>query len=380
MTPDVSDFGPFDGRRWLNCAHQGPLPRVAVEEAHEAIEWKRTPAALQSMARFETVPERLRDAISTLIDAPREEVVLANSASYGLHLLANGIPWERGDEVLVVEGDFPADILPWLGAEQQSEAVEVRSLNPRNQIPTPAELAAAITPDTRIFCTTWVHSFSGQTADLEGLGKVCEEHDVRFVVNGSQGIGARPLDVRDFPVDAVTSVGFKWLCGPYGTGFCWVDSSLLQTLTYNQAYWLDLAADLGEKSEIEIPDQASTASRYDLFGTANFFNFKPLAAAIEYLLDVGMETIAAHDQRLVEQFLSGLDETKYDVVSPRAGDSRSTLIFVSHQIPKRNEALHERLATAGIDVAFRHGALRLSPHLYNTAADIDAALSVLNSV
>jgi selenocysteine lyase/cysteine desulfurase len=332
------------------------------------------------MEPFRSVPERLRDAIATLIDAPREEVVLANSASYGLHLLANGIPWEAGDEILVVDGDFPANILPWLGVEQQSTNVQVRQLSPQSHLPTPEELAASITPDTRLFCTTWVHSFSGQTAHLQALGEVCRENDVLFVVNAAQGIGARPLSVTDLPVDAVTSVGYKWLCGPYGTGFCWLHTSLLRSLKYNQAYWFDLAAELGDQAEIEIPERAPTARRYDIFGTANFFNFKPWAAAIEYLLDIGVETIASHDQQLVEKLLTGIDETKYDVLSPRDGDFRSTLVFLSHRDRKRNQEIHERMVTKGIDIAYRRGSLRLSPHLYNTQADIESAISVLNSV
>ena len=106
-------FGPFDGRAWLNCAHQGPLPRVAAEAALRALEWKVMPARLDD-ERFHSVPARLKQAIGRLIDAPPDQVILGNSTSYGLHLLANGMPWEKGDEILLMEGDFPASILPWL--------------------------------------------------------------------------------------------------------------------------------------------------------------------------------------------------------------------------------------------------------------------------
>jgi selenocysteine lyase/cysteine desulfurase len=381
MFDDYShDFGPFNGRTWLNCAHQGALPQVAAQEAREAIAWKVTPYEL-TPERFNSVPARLRTALARLVNASTDEIILGNSASYGLHLVANGISWNQGDEVLVVANDFPSDILPWLRLEKQG--VRVHRLHPQNPLPDPDELRRAVTPRTRLFCTTWVHSFSGFAADLDGLGAVCRENGVIFVVNASQGLGARALDVRTVPLDAVVSVGFKWLCGPYGTGFCWIKPELLESLEYNQTYWLAqmTAVDLGrENSELSLPKGPPSARTYDVFGTANFFNFKPWAASVEYLLNQGIDRIAAYDQRLVEQFIRGLDSKKYDLASPMTGGARSTLVFVSHRDAARNDEIRMRLGEGGIDVAYRKGKLRLSPHLYNTSADIEKALAVLNAV
>jgi cysteine desulfurase/selenocysteine lyase len=381
VTDDFShDFGPFNGRTWLNCAHQGPLPRMAAEEAREAILWKVAPYELTT-ERFNSVPARLKSALARLVGTSADEIILANSASYGLHLLANGIPWRQGDEVLVVAGDFPSDILPWLRLEKHG--VRVRLLHPRNPLPDPDELSRAISLRTRLFCTTWVHSFSGYAADLDGLGSVCRQRDVTFVVNASQALGARPLDARAVPVDAVISVGFKWLCGPYGTGFCWMRPDLLASLQYNQTYWLAAmtADDLGrEAGEVRPPVGPPTARTYDVFGTANFFNFKPWAASVEYLLRQGIDRIALHDQRLVEQFISGVDAKKYELASPATGEARSTLVFISHRDPTRNDEIQRKLAEAGIEAAYRKGKMRFSPHLYNTSADITKALAVLNAV
>lgn len=373
------DFGPFHGRTWLNCAHQGPLPRVAADEAREAIAWKIAPYQLTT-ERFNSVPARVRSALARLIGTSTDEIILGNSASYGLHLLANGIPWQQGDEILVVAGDFPSDILPWLRLERGG--VHVRRLHPRNPLPDADELHKAITPKTRLFCTTWVHSFSGCVADLGELGSVCRESGVRFVVNASQALGVRPLEVRAAPVDAVTSVGFKWLCGPYGTGFCWMRPDLLASLRCKQAYWLTAmtADDLAkEADEVHLPEGPATARTYDIFGTANFFNFKPWAASIEYLLSHGIDRVARHVQNLVEQFIAGLDVRKYELTSPRAGAARSTLVFVSHRDAARNDEVYRRLKAAGIDAAYRKGKLRFSPHLHNTSADIEKAVDVLNS-
>jgi len=153
MSKDYSqDFGPFGGRTWLNCAHQGPLPRRSVAEAHEAIAWKISPHELTA-ERFSGVPSRLKRALGKLIGVPADEVVLGNSASYGLHLVANGMPWQSGDQVLLVEGDFPSDILPWLALERRG--VQVRRVQARRHVLEPDELETHLTPATRLFCTTW---------------------------------------------------------------------------------------------------------------------------------------------------------------------------------------------------------------------------------
>ena len=96
--------------------------------------------------------------LGRLIGAPADAIILGNSASYGLHLLAGSLPLREGDEVLLVHGDFPSVLLPWLVLERRG--VRVRYLHPARHLPEPEELAAALMPRTRVFCTTWVHSFS----------------------------------------------------------------------------------------------------------------------------------------------------------------------------------------------------------------------------
>ena len=372
-------FGDFAGRSWLNTAHQGALPLAAAEAAREAIAWKLDPAEL-SQERFDTVPLRLRETLGRLVNVPADDVILANSASRGLHLVANALDWKAGDEVLVLDNDFPSDVLPWRLPERD-HGVRVVPIAPRDKVVAAHELEAAITPRTRLFCTTWVHSFSGCAVDLDALGSICRERGVLFVVNGSQGVGARPLDLAAAPVDAFTCVGFKWLCGPYGTGFAWIRPALRETLKPRQAYWLSMltAEDLGAPVLPTELREGRGARAFDLFGTANFFNFVPWTAALDHVMGIGVEAIRDHDQALVARFIDGLDRNRFEITSPlEDGPRRSTLVFFAHRDPTRNRALHAGLREGGVDVAFRAGALRLAPHLYNSAADIDRALALLH--
>jgi selenocysteine lyase/cysteine desulfurase len=123
----AAGFGPFDGRIWLNTAHQGPLPRLAVEMAGQAAALKAAPHRIADND-FSDVPERLRALLARLVGGAPDQVVLGNSTSYGLHLVANGLAWADGDEVLVIEGDYPATILPW--QRLAPLGVRVRPLRP----------------------------------------------------------------------------------------------------------------------------------------------------------------------------------------------------------------------------------------------------------
>ena len=245
-------FGPLD-RAWINTAHQGPLPRAAAEAARLAIEEKLDPRRIAEEAFFE-VPHTLRGTLGRLVGADPREIVLANSTSYGLDLLAHGLPLQAGDEVLLVEGDFPASIYPWLPLQRRG--VRLRTLPASSGALEPDDLQAALSDRTRVVCTSWAFSFTGRTADVRALVDVCRQHgDITFVLNGSQSVGARPTDVYELGMDALVSCGFKWLCGPYATGFTWLRPQLLQRLEYEQGYWL-----------AQVDEIASPPEHYELRG------------------------------------------------------------------------------------------------------------------
>ena len=238
----AAEFGPFDGRVWLNTAHQGPLPRAAVDATAHAATLKAAPHRIAD-DDFATVPGRLRALLGRLVGSPADQIVLGNSTTYGLHLIANGLPWSAGDEVLVIESDYPATVLPWQRLARSG--VHIRPLRPAGGQLTADELAAAIGPRTRVVAVTWVDSFTGCTLDLQALGSGCRQAGTFLVVNASQALGVRAISVRSAPVDAVVSCGYKWLCGPCATGFAWLSPALMNCLRPQQAYWLAMQADRG---------------------------------------------------------------------------------------------------------------------------------------
>jgi selenocysteine lyase/cysteine desulfurase len=371
----ADDLGPSDGETWINCAHQGPLPRVSVEALNEAASLKIRPQTIDDEMFF-TIPRRLKEALGRLLNVSHDEVILGNSTSYGLHLIANGMRWEEGDEVLLVEGDFPADIMPWL--DLRKKGVSIKFIRPRRHVPSSEELVDEITDRTRLFCTTWVNSFTGHLIDIEGIGGICREHGVVSVVNGTQALGAKALNLKRTNIDAFTSCGFKWLCGPYGTGFCWIEPDLLGQLECNQAYWLTLQEGVGLEGETRMEVYYDLgAKRFDVFGTANFLNFMPWTASVEYLLSKGISSIEEHNEGLVEHLVKNIDLGSYEVVSPQIGEEMSSIAVLDH-LDGRNREIHARLLKEGYYISLRNSRLRISPHLYNSMEEMDAVLDLLN--
>ena len=253
------------------------------------------------------------------------------------------------------------------------------ALYPKDETLSADEPSAAVRPGTRVLALTWVDSFTGHTADLRALGEVCRSAGVLFVVNASQAIGARTLDVTSTPVDAVVSCGHKWLCGPYGTGFTWLHPDLLARLRPQQAYWLAMQAGRGldQMRNTTLRDDLGVRA-FDVFCPANFLDALPWTTAVELILDIGVEAIAAHDQELVDLLVCGLDPDRYRLISPADRASRSTLVVLD-RIDGTAEQRHRQLIASGVDMAFREGNLRVCPHLFNTAAEITRALDALRA-
>jgi selenocysteine lyase/cysteine desulfurase len=333
-----------------------------------------------SDASFVELPQRLRAALAALVGGHPDQIVLGNSASWGLQVIANAFPWQDGDAVSLVASDYPASIHPWLVLERRG--VRIRRVGRPGSMPDEDEIAASLTPETRVLCVTWVDSYSGRRLDMATLAESCGRRGTFLVVNVTQGLGALPLDVAQSGIDALSASGFKWLLGPYATGFAWIAPPLLEILNPVQSYWLaepdDIALDLGAVHEPRLRDDLG-ARAFDIFGTANFFNFAPWLASVEYLLSIGLERIAEHDGALVQRLLEGVDTARYQVVTPQAPSERAAIVALRPLTMPAELGVAE-LGRRQFDVALRAGHLRISPHLYNTPKDIDALLEALDEI
>jgi selenocysteine lyase/cysteine desulfurase len=212
---------------------------------------------------------------------------------------------------------------------------------------------------------------------VPALAEVCREHgDIVFVLNGSQAVGARPTDVGALGIDALVSCGFKWLCGPYATGFAWLSSALLASLNHQQGYWLGQVDDISRPpDDYRLRDDLGAAA-HDVFCTANLSTYPAWERSVAMLLDAGLADVHRRDQALVQRLIDGLP-SGWRLRSPADRDSRSTLVFLEPAAGGPIDDAVRALDAAGVDVGERAGMIRVSPHVHNTARDIDRVLDTL---
>jgi selenocysteine lyase/cysteine desulfurase len=377
FSPCKADFPGLANIVWLNAAHQGPMPMPAIAASHDAIALKSNPSLITDDL-FSTVPDQLRSALAKVIGANAEDIVLANSASYGLHLIAHSFKWRHGDEIVAISGDFPSTGLPWMLLERQG--VKVRFIETKGLVVTAEEIERALSNNTRIVAITWVHSFTGGVADLDAIGDVCRRHRVRLVVNGSQGVGAKRIHVKKTPIDAMTSVGFKFLCGPYATGFLWLRPGAWPELEPTKAYWLSLmnTEDLSGPIRLPEPPKHFRPSDHDIFCTANFNNYLPWLRSLEYLLDIGFSNIEEQSRALYESLVKAIDPGRYRIMGNPADRTQSNLVFLAPVKGRAACAIVAGLSRRQIYVSERRGQIRVSFHFYNSIEDIYCFAEAVN--
>lgn len=363
-------------------AHAGvcPLPRAAsdaiIRYAEEGSRNNQESAwATEQMAVA-------RQNAATLLDARPEEIALLGPTALGLSLVAQGLRWEAGDEVVFYQDDYPANVYPW-------STLEGRGIKPvRLKPPWPGAITwdvieAVITPRTRLVALASCHFLSGYRIDIEAIGRELSKRGVLFCVDGIQSLGAFPLRVGH--VDFLSADSHKWLLGPAAAGIFYVKKErqeLLQPALIGA--WNVVSPEFVAQEQTRFHP---TARRYEP-GILNYPGIAGMAASLGLLLEVGVEKIGARLLDLRRALLDGLRPLGYrlytedlDLDPATTDDCRSAIVTFRH--PDRDmRNVFEMLARNNVIASYRKNRegtdfVRLSPHFYNTLNEIDRVIEVL---
>ncbi len=368
-----SHFSDFGGKAYLDCAAQGPFPKVTAAEVRRALRLKEHPQEIQE-SLFEEIPDRARAAIARLIGCNPANVALGSGASHGINIAARGLPLKIGDDVLLPQGEFPANVYPWIGL--QESGIGVRIVPPSTgRITTAEDLINAIGARTRVISVSLVAFATGYRVDLEALGEACRERDIFLVVDGAQGVGAVDFRVADHPIDLLAVSGYKWLFGPYGTGFAYVNPRVLERLRVVYVNWLSVEGAAHRRLSPYEMRFRDGARRFDIPETASFLNLSALAASVEFVGRLRVPTVEAHARRLLDLLLRGAERTRLRVVSDLSPERRSTILALEAPSLEETRATYRRLLDRGVVVSLRDNLIRVSPNIYNTPGDIERFLA-----
>lgn len=329
---------------WLDTASYGLPPRPGWEALQAALaDWRRGAASWET---WTTATESARTSFARLVNAKTCQVAIGSATSELIGLIAACA--DKSAKVVVPDIEFTSNLFPWL--VQADRGVEVETVPARR-------LAESIDSRTTVVAFSAVQSSTGEIADLDAITAAANHYGALTVVDATQACGWLPLDASR--VDALVCGAYKWLMSPRGTAFAALSERLSAQLRPNNAGWY-AGEDVHDSYYGPPLRLASSARRFDV--SPAWFSWVGTAPALELLEAVGVEAVHAHDVALANRFCAGLGLP--------AADSA----IVSCSI----EGAAERLGRAGIRATTRAGRMRASFHLYNTTAEVDAALDALS--
>jgi selenocysteine lyase/cysteine desulfurase len=357
---------------YLNSASVSPMPKVTILEINRYLRERCTEGSRLELKWFREI-EDLRRLVSKLIGADPEEVALVKSTTHGIQLVAQGFPWKEGDEVLVVKGEFPANIYPWLTLERRG--VRVKFVEPSDGRVGIPEVERALTDNTRLLAISLVDYLTGHRRDLTEITSFLHQRGIYVSVDAIQGIGVIPFNVKETNVDFLSSGGTKWLLSPMGTGIFYVKKELLDVLELPLLGWRGVRNFLNFSNYDPTPREDARRFEGDTYNLAGLMGFR---ASLRLILDIGVDEIWQRVKGLTDILIDGLLSMEgCEILTPineRAGIVTFRLKGVDSQ--RIWEILNEKLIT----ISLREGWLRVSPHFYNDEKDIEKLLEELKRV
>ena len=322
--------------------------------------------------KWEDRLEEVRGLVAQLIAADPEEIAFTSNTSHSLNIVASGIDWREGDNLIGAETEFTANVYPWLNLQRLG--VEVRFAPARDNRILVEDIAALMDERTRLVALSFVEFATGFRNDLRAIGQLCRERGIYFCVDGIQGLGALDLKVTQSPIDFLATGAAKWLMGPIGAGFLYCRRALIERLVPIRVGWWGVV-DRDDFFRYDSPLR-DDARRFEE-GSLNFLGIHGLGASLGLLLEAGIPRIAERVLSLTDYLIAGLQERGYNITTPIASpQERSGIVCFNH--PQHDlDDLEQRLRKAKVIISKRGQAIRVSPHFYNDETDIDQLLDTL---
>ncbi len=366
-----------DDLHYLNCAYMSPLARPVEAAGVAGMQRKRVPSTI-GPEDFFAQSDAARRLFARLVHAEAERVALIPAASYGLATVARNVPVRRGQNLVVVHEQFPSNVYPWMRLAREAGA-ELRVVRPPEHGLRGARwnerLLEALDADTALVALGAVHWADGTRFDLDAVGARAREVGAVFVVDGTQSVGALPFDVRTTQPDALICAGYKWLLGPYSIGVAYFGPRFDDGVPLEEN-WIGRRGSERFDGLVQYEEAYQPgAVRFDVGERSNFILVPMLVAALELLHAWGVANVRAYCAALTRDLLREARDLGFvieDVVEPHLFGVR---------VPPRlsMERLREALAARNVAVSLRGDAIRISPHVYNDAADVEALREALHA-
>lgn len=360
---------------YFNHAAVGPWP-LATAEAARAFADENMRHGSKNYMDWLKREERLRRNLAHLAGASSgDDIALLKNTTEGICLVAAGLDWRAGQNVVLPADEFPSNRLPWLALAERG--VEAREVDIRAADDAEQALLDAMDRHTRLLTVSSVQWTDGFRLDLERLGRACRERGVLFFVDAIQQLGALPLDVEAAHIDFLAADAHKWLLGPEGIAvfYCREERRPELRLQHHGWHMVDRFWDF-DRDQWE---PSSKALRFEA-GTPNSIGQAALDASVSLFLQTGMDAVSARVLDNTEHLIDGLQSmTGIHVTSRTDDERRSGIVAFTHDRFDPNE-IYRGLQRQGVSCAMRGGAVRLSPHYYQGERELEAFFRLLHHI
>jgi selenocysteine lyase/cysteine desulfurase len=357
---------------YLNSAAVTPPPTTAIEALNEQLRDVQMHGSL-NYRHWVGRKESCRRLLANLIGARAEQIAFMRNTSDALSTIANGLKWKPGENIVTFQNEFPSNVYPWRRI-RDTQNVEMRFCPERDGRIDLDEFVSLIDEKTRLVAISAVQYASGFRADLKRIGAAARAVDALFVVDLIQATGVVPIDVEADSIDAAAGAGQKWLMTPEGIGYIYLSDRARARVEPTLAGWIS----------VEHPEDYSNFEQEFKTGalaweTGTFVSslFYALETNLKLFTEIGVPEINQYLLGLGDFFCERLDKDKYEIVSSRLENEKSPIVCIRNKTGVEAMQLYKNLQRQKIIVAPRGDRLRIAPHIYNTAGEIEKLVAAL---
>lgn len=358
-------------RNYVYLDHAGIAPvSLRVKRAVEEFISEATEFGAFNYTSWTKRVEEIREKSAVLIGAKPQEVAFVKNTSHGISIVAQGLDWKEGDNLIVYEREFPSNIYPWLNLKKKG--IEIRFVLSRNGRILVEDIEGLIDSRTRLVTISSVQFSSGFRVDIKSVGELCRRKGVLFFVDAIQSLGVVPMDIEEFHVDFLSADGHKWLLSPEGTGIFYCREEIAERINPALVGWKSIQ----NESDYEHIDfrLKTNALRFEE-GSLSFVGIFAFGAAVDLILEVGINRIENRVLELGDLIIKEAQRRGFHIRTSRKREERAGIISITGSFDPIG--VKDKLKEDGIIINVRGGAIRVSPHFYNTEHDI---LILFNSI
>jgi cysteine desulfurase / selenocysteine lyase len=356
---------------YLNHASTGPMCEPVIEKINEILS-ERSASKPDEYQKFITVAEETKELIGRYINVNKDRIAFTDNTSNGLNILAQGVNFQKGDNILLNDLEFPSNVYPFINLK--NKGVDVRFVKSVDGIVTCDDIINATDKNTKLISVSYVQFLSGYRIDIEKLGEFCKNKKIILSVDAIQGLGAIQLDIQKCNIDFLSCGVQKWLLGLQGMAFIYISKELQESINPAFIGWLSVenAWDL-LNYELRLKNSASVFQT----GTVNTLGIYALNTVLKIFEYYGYKNV---EDKIIDNTLllrNKLRNAGFKLYPAKLEESNfSGIVSFRHTDP---EGLFKWLSERKIMVSLREGIIRLSPHFYNPDSDFDILVEAVRN-